>query len=262
MEEEKYYYIYEWYNVETNEVFYVGKGCRGRSGQITRRNQKFKDYYNTHKCDVRRVEYFDDEAEALKREHEIILEYKSKNQAIANLDDGGKGGCHFVWTDEMRKYQSEYNPMKEEKQRIRMSENNPMKNPEVVAKVMEKKRKPVIIDNVRYASVLQAATQLHHAEQTIISWCRKGYSQDGKICRYEEDLNKTFPPFEEATALSYEIGVFVDDKYYTNLKQAATENNISYSYFSKKLKEKNGYAIIKNHICKYANQQPSQENNQ
>ena len=247
MAEEKYYYIYEWYNIETNEVFYVGKGCRGRSGQVTRRNKKFKDYYNTHKCDVRRVEYFDDEVEALKREHEIILEYKSKNQAIANLDDGGKGGCHFSWTDEMRKYQSEYNPMK---------------NPEVVAKVVQKKSKPVIIDNIRYSSVAQAATQLHHATETITSWCRKGYSQDGKICRYEEDLDKTFPTFEEATALPYEIGVFIDDKYYTSLKQAATENNISYSYLSKKLKNKNGYAIIKNHICKYANQQPSQENNQ
>lgn len=28
--ERKKFYVYEWYNIDTNEVFYVGKGCGNR----------------------------------------------------------------------------------------------------------------------------------------------------------------------------------------------------------------------------------------
>ena len=112
--EDKKYYVYKWYNVDTNEVFYIGKGCGNRSGQISCRNEIFKEYYNNHNCDVERIEFFNTEEEALQREHELILEYKAKNEAIANLDDGGKGGLSFSWTPEMREYKSIHNPMKDE----------------------------------------------------------------------------------------------------------------------------------------------------
>ena len=32
------FYVYEWYNVETNEIFYVGKGCNNRYKNISDRN--------------------------------------------------------------------------------------------------------------------------------------------------------------------------------------------------------------------------------
>lgn len=259
--EEKKYYVYKWYNVDTNEVFYIGKGCRNRSGQVSRRNEIFKEYYNTHNCAVDRVEFFETEEEALQREHELIVEYKAKNEAIANLDYGGKGGLSFSWTPEMRKYKSIHNPMKDESQRKRMSENNPMKKPQIAQKVASKISRAVIINAIRYPSVIEAARQLKVAEPTIRDWCRHGYDTKGIVCRYEDELDKDFPPFSRDIK-SYYIGVYIDDKYYTTLQEAAKDNGLDYAWLAKKLRDNNGYTIIKNHICKYANQQPSQENNQ
>ena len=259
--EEKYYYIYKWYNTDTNEVFYIGKGCRGRSGQIKRRNQIFKDYYNPHNCKVEKIEFFDDENEALQREHELIMEYKAKNQCIANLDDGGKGGVSFIWTEEMKKYKSEYNPMKEESQKERMRQNNPMKNPEIAKKVSIKNSRPVIIKGIRYSGVLAAAKELNVAEPTIRDWCRKGYDAAGNICRYEDELNKIFPPYKDPNA-SKQLSVIIDNNIFPSLKDAAQAYNFSYVAFVRKLKDNNGETTYKGHICKYANQQPSQENNQ
>jgi hypothetical protein len=71
------------------------------------------------------------------------VELKAIGQCSCNLDDGGYGGVNFVWTDEMRKYKSIYNPMKEEKQRQRMRDNNPMHNTIVAEKVGFKHRKIV-----------------------------------------------------------------------------------------------------------------------
>ena len=34
----KKFYVYEWYNIDTNEVFYVGKGCGNRYKTTSRRN--------------------------------------------------------------------------------------------------------------------------------------------------------------------------------------------------------------------------------
>ncbi|SFG70562.1 hypothetical protein [Sporolactobacillus nakayamae] len=47
------YYIYHWYNIETEEVFYVGLGTGNRRYQVKNRNKLFKAYYRKNKCDVR-----------------------------------------------------------------------------------------------------------------------------------------------------------------------------------------------------------------
>ena len=53
------FYVYEWYNVDTNEIFYVGKGCGNRYKSISHRNQHFLNYYETHECAVRIIKYFE-----------------------------------------------------------------------------------------------------------------------------------------------------------------------------------------------------------
>lgn len=259
--EEKYYYVYKWYNIDTGEVFYIGKGCRGRSGQVKRRNQIFQDYVNTHNCKVEKIEFFDDEQEALQREHELILEYKLKQQCVANLDDGGTGGLSFIWTEEMKKYKSEHNPMKDEAQKERMRIENPMKNPKIAEKVSIQNSRPVIINGIRYRGVLAAAKELKVAEPTICDWCTKGYDAHGSICRYEDELNKIFPPYKDPNS-SKQIMVSIDNNIFPSLKDAAKAYNFSYVSFSRKMKDNNGNTTYKNHICKYVNQQPSQENNQ
>lgn len=259
--ENKKFYVYKWYNVETNEVFYIGKGCGGRSGQITRRNEVFKEYYALHKCKSEIIEYFDKEEDALAREHELILEYKGKGQAIANLDDGGKGGLSFIWTPEMREYKSKYNPMKDEKQRARMSASNPMKNPEVAAKMGEQERRAVIIDGEKFSAVFIAAQHFNTKSTVIISWCKRGYNTEGKPCRYADEEQKEYSDTIKqlgARAQSAK-GVIVDGVYYPSVKAGAEAIGGWPENLTRAIKANRTY---KGHTCSYANQQPSQENNQ
>ena len=108
------FYVYEWYNVNTEEIFYVGKGCGNRYKQVSKRNQKFKDYYENNECAVRIIKSFETEEEAFNFEHIRIIELKAQSQCFCNIDDGGSGGVSFVWNEEMREYKSQYNPMKRE----------------------------------------------------------------------------------------------------------------------------------------------------
>lgn len=137
------FYVYEWYNTVTGEIFYVGKGCNKRKDQISERNKLFKEYYNSHQCKNRIIKEFENEQEAFDYEHERIRELKNIGQAVCNLDYGGKGGCHFIWTPEMKQYASEYNIMKRPEQRQRMTEQNPMKNSKIAQQVSEKLKKPL-----------------------------------------------------------------------------------------------------------------------
>ena len=135
------FYVYEWYNVNTEEIFYVGKGCGNRYKQVSKRNQLFKTYYENNECAVRIIKNFELEQDAFDYEKQRIGELKNINQCSCNIDEGGNGGVNFVWTPEMREYKSVYNPMKSEEQRGRMHQNNPMFNPRVVEQVVSKNPK-------------------------------------------------------------------------------------------------------------------------
>lgn len=255
MENEKRFYVYKWYNVDTNEVFYVGKGCRNRSGQISQRNNIFKEYYNTHNCKSEIIEYFTDEQEALKREHELIQEYKNQGQVIANLDEGGRGGLSFVWTEEMREYKSKYNPMKEAEQRKRMIENNPMNNPEIAAKVRLKNLRPVIINNIEYAGVSVAAKYFNVNDSTVCSWCSRGYDTNGNPCRYKDEVQKEVPFIK---TLGHNVSniraVEIDGIYYPTVKAGAEAIGGNSSNLIRAIQANRTY---KGHTCNYTNQQPS-----
>lgn len=86
------YYIYEWYIKDTDEVFYVGKGCGDRY-KITKRNNKFfTDMYNSHECDVRILEDCLTEEEAYSKEAQWIAWYRENtNYRLTNQTDGGDG---------------------------------------------------------------------------------------------------------------------------------------------------------------------------
>ena len=72
------FYVYEWYNVNTEEIFYVGKGCGNRYKQVSKRNQLFKTYYENNECAVRIIQYFDLEQDAFDYEKKRIGKCKTK----------------------------------------------------------------------------------------------------------------------------------------------------------------------------------------
>lgn len=93
-DETRKYYVYEWYNVETGAVFYVGKGSGGRYKRVTNssRNIYFLRYYNKHKCDSRILFCGLTEEEAYLKEKEIIIKYNKLGYQLTNCDEGGHLG--------------------------------------------------------------------------------------------------------------------------------------------------------------------------
>lgn len=79
------FYVYEWFIVDTGEVFYVGKGSGKRATSMKDRNYLFKEIRRNHDCDYRIVARFDDEAAAFNCEKERGLELKALGQARANF---------------------------------------------------------------------------------------------------------------------------------------------------------------------------------
>ena len=245
------FYVYAWYNKETKEIFYVGKGSRNRYKQIRKRNRLFTQYINTHDCDVKIIKYFEDENDAFKYEEKHIKRLKKKGQCTCNLSDGGHGGVNFVWTDEMRAYKSKYNPMKDKKRRKRMSKNNPMKNKEISAMVGEKNKRKVVINHVIYNGVVDAADDLDVCPNTISLWCKRGYDTYGRPCRYYDENYKDYT-YKKSSSKH----VIVDKICFDSVKSAARYVGVWPESLIRAIK---GNRKCKGYVCKYDDQQPSRK---
>lgn len=178
------YYVYEWFIVETGEVFYVGKGT-GQRYKVRKHNKFFNQMLKWHNCDSRIIEEFESETDAFKYEYERVNELKQIGQCVCNIYNGGYGGTTRWWTDEMRERYAEDNAMKSESQRKRMSENNPMKNPDVAKTVNAKKKIPVLIDDVEFDSIKSVCLEFGVTQGTVNGWCVKGFTPEGKRCCYK-----------------------------------------------------------------------------
>ena len=245
------FYVYEWYNVNTNEVFYVGKGIGNRYKQVSKRNQLFKEYYENNECSVRIIKNFELEKDAFAYENKRILELKAQGQCFCNLDNGGTGGVNFIWTDEMREYNSIYNPMNEDAQKQRMRESNPMYNPQVAEKVAQKTRKTVCYKGEEL-TCREVAETTGVQITTIWAWCKRGYDTNGESCYYKGEY---IAPNKKTTCSK---GVLIDGQFFPSLRAAADFLEVKdTSPLCKALKAGKKY---KGHICEYANQQPSEMN--
>ena len=185
------FYVYEWFIKETNEVIYVGKGCRQRY-KVKKHNKFFNEMIKRFCCDSRIVKFFENEQDAFNYEYERIKELKQKNQCVCNIYEGGTGGITDWWSEERKLWYSKNNVMKNERQRKRMSENNPMKNKEIAFKVNQKNKKQIIINNIEYNSVLEVCNKYNVSYDTIKNWCNKGINPFGEICKYKNQEQVIF----------------------------------------------------------------------
>ena len=186
------YYVYEFYIKDTGEVIYAGKGTKERYRVRSQRNQFLTDMLRRYDCDSRIVKEFESEQEAYLFEYEYIKSLKEKGQCVCNIYNGGAGGSGEYWTDKLREEYSKNNVMKAEAQRQRMSKENPMKNPDIAARVNKRKRRPVIIGDKEYSSVKEACDNLGVSNATIKNWCKKGISYNGELCRYKDEDQVVF----------------------------------------------------------------------
>lgn len=88
------FYVYEWFNEDTGEVFYVGKGKNKRYKDVKIRNQYFKNYYNKYNCNVRKVHQGLSEKDAFNIEIEFIKKYRDIGQCKCNIANGGEGSTY------------------------------------------------------------------------------------------------------------------------------------------------------------------------
>lgn len=92
---DKEYYVYEWYFIDSGEVFHVGKGKDKRAYEkVQRRNEYFKNIVSKYpnNVDVRIYKNNLTNDEACNLEKERIKYYKSIGQAKTNFHEGGIGG--------------------------------------------------------------------------------------------------------------------------------------------------------------------------
>lgn len=182
------FYVYEWFNKKTNEIFYVGKGTRNRY-KVKNRNSKFNKYITENECGVRIIGYYEDELMCFKKEEERIKELIEIGQCSCNNKYGGNGGVKSFWNSEMRQKMSKENPMKDIQQRQRMSNNNPMKNKEVAIKVGDKHRKKFYINGIFYNGLQEASNVYNVSPATISIWIKQGKTPTGEIIKQLEPIN-------------------------------------------------------------------------
>lgn len=244
----KVFYVYEWYNIETGEVFYVGKGIGDRYKTTRKRNKTFLDYIENNKVDVRIVWKGESEEEAFNKEVEITNKYKEINQCQCSLAKPGHGGCHFVWTEEMKENWSKHNIMKNENQRERMRNNNPMKNPEIAKKNGKAHKRAIMIGDKTFEGILDAAEYFQLDNSAIGHWLRRGYNPKGEECKYLEE--------RKTKDSGRGTQVIADGILYSSIAKAAAAIGVASSSLRTALLK--GNKTCKGHTCEYANQQPSQ----
>lgn len=102
------YYVYEWYFVNTNEVFYIGKGCGKRFKEIHGRNKFFQCMYKSHSCAVRIIMHGFSEVDAYQYERYVIQYYKKFTTfRLTNQTEGGDGTVGYKFSDEQYQHMLE-----------------------------------------------------------------------------------------------------------------------------------------------------------
>ena len=243
------FYVYEWFRISDNFIFYVGKGTKNRY-LVKNRNKKFNSFIAEYECDVRIIKNFDSEKEAFIFEEQKIMEYKKIGMCSCNMKYGGNGGVSGIWTDDMRNRMSSSNPMKDTKQRERMSINNPMKNPEIANVVGKKHKRPIVINGVVHEGTVDASKILGVSTNTILNWCKRGYDTNGNPCRYKDEKQKEFE-FKRSNS----IKVWVDDKLFNSVKDASEYIGVWSDSIIRAIKNNKP---CKGYLCRYDNQHPSQ----
>lgn len=244
------FYVYEWYNTQTNEIFYVGKGTNRRY-KVRKHNRLFNEFIKRFPCESRIVAEFENEKDAFSYEYRHIQELQGEGQCVCNLKIGGSGGSVEGWTTEKRMKYSKNNVMKSETQRVRMSQNNPMKNTEVARKVAEQVIRAVFINGTYYPSVKEAANKLGVWDISVSRWCKRGYNTTGEPCRYADEEQKEYY-FQHSSSKA----VWVDNMKYPSVKEAAKSLGVWSETIIRSIKANK---LCKGHKCRYDNQQPSRE---
>lgn len=117
IQEQGEYYLYRHVRLDTNQVFYVGIGTKGRRRKYKRaectkhRNSFWKRIVSKTKYEIEILFHSDDRTFILEKEKEFIELYGRANLGegtLCNLTDGGEGNIGVIVSEERRKQISEH----------------------------------------------------------------------------------------------------------------------------------------------------------
>lgn len=198
------YYVYEHIRLDSNSVFYVGKGSKKRYKSKSHRNKYWHNVVNKYGYKHRIVFEHEDEELIFLIEQELISHYRYKQIKLTNLTDGGCGGISgYKHTDKSKAKISKnlkgklsgkkhpryglfgidnpsYGKKQSDESRKKMSENCCMKNPEIKAKISgENSPKAVSVkyNNVIYPTLIQLAKATGVSVNAIRSRIFRGHAK-------------------------------------------------------------------------------------
>lgn len=102
------YYVYVWTRLDTNEVFYVGKGHGNRYKDMRMRNRYFLNIVNKVGMDNIKIDIVEkdlSEEDAFEREQYFISYYKTISSCLTNMTKGGEGSSD--WFDHLTEEEKE-----------------------------------------------------------------------------------------------------------------------------------------------------------
>lgn len=178
----KDFYVYAHYTLDTNELFYIGKGKGKRADDKRQRNRFWNFIVDKHGFYSKKLIENLEESDALIQELLAIKEMKPK----ANLSKGGVGGFTGLNSGNFKKGHRPWNTGKvcpEISQRQRGSEGSMWGKP-------NPKRKPIICQNdQREFSCLLHAAIFYGITRSNISSVLTGntYTVRGLVFTYKED---------------------------------------------------------------------------
>lgn len=232
------FYVYEWFIKETGEVIYTGKGS-GNRYKAKKRNQKLNHLIERIPCDVKIIKYFENEKDAFDYERTRIDELKEIGQCICNNMRGGTGGYKDSWNDNRREW---------------MSVHNGMKNKEVSQRVAETRKRPIVLNGIRYKSQVDAAKELGVATNTVRTWLKEAHDGNGNPCRYEDEKQRPYNFIQKVTNSRI---VIVDDLEFNSVRAAAKYIGCWPETVINCIKKNR---LCNGHKCEYGNQHPSRMN--
>ena len=180
---ENNFYVYEWIRLDTNEPFYVGKGSGNRWKLLTRGdNNHFNNIVKSIPVAVNILHDNLDEQAAFGLEVWYIREYRDiiGYESMCNINDGGEGN---IMSKEARKRTSERmkgenNPMKRPEVKARMIENNPTKSGEKHPRATS----VICLTTGRIFSTIKEGAKCYNCFASSISLCLSGNNKSaGKL---------------------------------------------------------------------------------
>lgn len=88
------FYVYAWIRLDTNKIFYIGKGSGNRYKDLGMRNRHFLFIVRklgVNNCKIIKLEENLEEQKAFEKERYYIKYYKDLGEPLTNISDGGDG---------------------------------------------------------------------------------------------------------------------------------------------------------------------------